>query len=69
MVDWKKTILEKYAKDKFASKIPDDKIENNNYVIKEGLIMRRNKILLVPNSMIKERILQALHDTHTIGHP
>jgi len=69
MIDWKKTVVEEYAKDKFSSEILDGKVRNKNYVVKEGLIMRRNKILLIPNSTVKERILQALRNAPTTRHP
>lgn len=46
-------IMDEYARDEFATRILNGKVRNKRYVIKKGLIMRRNRILLVSNSMVR----------------
>lgn len=57
MAGWKETVMEEYSTDKFASEVMNGKIKDKGYVIKEGLIMRKNRIYLVSNSTIKKWIL------------
>lgn len=47
--DCKKTIMDEYAKDKFLFGILNGRIRNKKHEVKEGLILRRNRILMVPN--------------------
>ena len=46
--DWKVSIISKYGKDSFATKILDKLVDDNRYQVVDELIYYKNKIFLVP---------------------
>jgi len=51
-----------YIKDKFVQSILDDTVKIKRYIVRDGLIIKRNRIFLTPNSKMKENVLHALHN-------
>lgn len=73
-VDCKKMIIleyikDEYTKDEFTTGILSGVVKNKRYVIRDGLILKRNIILLVPNLEVQENILHILHNAPLAGHP
>lgn len=58
-----------YIKDEFGQGILDGTVRNKRYIVREGLILKRNRIFLTPNSEMKEKVLHALHSIPLVGHP
>jgi len=66
--EWKKEVMDEYAQDVYTIGILDESIKNMRYVVKEGLIYKRGKILLTPTSEVRKKVLHALHNTPLVGH-
>lgn len=43
-------------------------MKNKRYVVREGLILKRNRVFLTPTSELK-KVFHALHNTPLAGHP
>lgn len=69
MTDWKKAIMDEYAEDEFDYGILSGVVKNKRYVVKEGMILKRNWIFLTPMSKIRKKVLYALHNTPLFRHP
>ncbi|KAH9305697.1 hypothetical protein KI387_010101, partial [Taxus chinensis] len=67
--DWRAVITAEYAKNQLASKILEGEIEDEKYKVVDGLILYKNKVFLVPESKVKSKILEAMHDSPLAGHP
>ncbi|KAH9320647.1 hypothetical protein KI387_015286, partial [Taxus chinensis] len=48
--NWKAVITAEYAKKQLACDIFDGKIDDDNYQVVDGLILYKNRVLLVPES-------------------
>lgn len=68
VVEWKISIISEYVKDSFTFEILDGKVDDGRCTINDGLIYYNGRILLVPRSKVKEKILGAFHDTPLVGH-
>ncbi|XP_059070586.1 uncharacterized protein LOC131860220 [Cryptomeria japonica] len=67
--DWKEWISVEYAKDKWASDIIDGTIGDDRYIVVNDLIIYKEKIVLIPGSRMKKKVLKAFHDIPLAGHP
>jgi len=67
-VDWKSHLLVEYSKDKFACEILDGKIQDDRYKVVDDIIYYKDKIYLVQGSQLKQKIIQATHDSPLAGH-
>lgn len=67
--DWKVKLIAEYAKNDFTSKLLDGSLVDAKFRIHDGLIFYKNRIFLVPESKLKERVISALHDASFAGHP
>lgn len=61
-------IMVEYVKVEFAKSILDGKIKNGKYTIREGMILKNNRICLATNSKMKEKVLYSLHNIPLVGH-
>ena len=66
--DWKISIVSKYFKDSFSTKILDKLVDDNMDKVVDESIYYEIRIFLVPGSKTTERILRAFHDTPLVGH-
>lgn len=67
--DWKSLLLVEYSMNKFACEIQDGLIHDDRYRIVDDIIYYKNRIYLVPESQLKEKIMQASHSSLLAGHP
>ena len=66
--DWKSILLVEYSKNTFACELMDGLIRDDRYRIVDDVIYYKDRIYLVPESKLKEKILQSCHDTPLVGH-
>lgn len=66
--DWRHLILAEYAKDPWASGMIDGTVHDSRYSIVNELIIYKGRILLVPGSEMKNKVLRAFHDLPMAGH-
>ena len=67
--DWRDQIAAEYAGDDWASGIVMGTIQDDKYVVLDGLIRFQDMAYLISTSQFREEILRAFHDAPTIGHP
>ena len=60
--------MAEYTRDEFAQGILGGTVRNKRYMVREGLILKRNRIFLTPNFEMKEKVLHALYNTPLAGH-
>lgn len=66
--DWKAHLLVEYSKNKFVCALTDGFIQDDCYKIIIHIIFYKDKIFLVPESTLKEKILKATHDIPLARH-
>ena len=69
LVDWKDHLLVEYSKNKFACEILDGQVQDDRYRVIDDVIYYKDRIYLVPESKLKERVMQASHNSLLVGHP
>ena len=57
-----------YSKDRFACEVLDGQVTDNRYRVIDEIIYYRNRIFLTEGSQLKEKILQASHDSPLSRH-
>ena len=67
--DWRNKITTEYVRDTWASGVIVGTIQDDRYVVMDGLIKFQGRIYLIPSSQFREVMLKAFHDAHTNGHP
>ena len=67
--DWRNKITVEYARDTWASGVIAGTIQDDCYVVMDGLIKFQGRIYSIPSSQFKEVILKAFHDAPTARHP
>jgi hypothetical protein len=67
--DWKSHFLVEYSKNKFTCELMDGHIQDDRYIVVDDIIFYKDRIYLVPESTLKEKIMRATHDTPLVGHP
>ena len=68
-VDWKAHLLVEYSKNRFACEILDGQVQDDRYRVIDDVIYYKDIIYLVPESKLKEKIMQASHNLPLAGHP
>jgi hypothetical protein len=66
--DWKAHLLVEYSKNKFACEVMDGQVIDERYRVLDDVIFYKDRIYLVPESTLKEKILKASHDSPLSGH-
>lgn len=61
--------MAEYAKDSWASSVIEGTIQDSRYTVVNDLIIYKERIYLVPESSMKQKILRACHDSPLVGHP
>jgi len=68
-VEWKALLLVEYSKNKFACEILDGQVSDDRYRVIDDIIYYKDRIYLVLESQLKEKILHATHTSPLAGHP
>ena len=63
--DWKDHLLVEYSKNRFACEILDGQVQDDRYRVIDDVIYYKDKIYLVPESKLKERVMQASHNSRS----
>jgi hypothetical protein len=58
-----------YSKNTFACELMEGIIQDDRYMVVDDIIYYKDRIYLVPESTLKDKILRAVHDTPLIEHP
>jgi hypothetical protein len=58
-----------YSKRKFSCEVMDRSMQDDRYKVVDDIIYYKDRIYLVPESKLREKIVKAMHDTPLIGHP
>lgn len=66
--DWKAQLLVEYSKDRRACEILEGTHADERYQVMDEVIYYKVHIFMVPNSQLRERVLQATHDSPLLGH-
>jgi len=66
--DWKSLLLVEYSKKKFACEVLDGQVMDDRYRVVDDVIYYKDRIYLVPGSHIRQKIMQAAHDSPLVGH-
>lgn len=66
--DWKAHLSAEYAKNQFACALANRLIQDDTYKIVDDIIYYKDKIYLVPESTLKEKILKVMHDIPSARH-
>jgi hypothetical protein len=67
--EWKALLLVEYSKNKFACEILDGQVFDDRYRVIDDIIYYKDRIYLVPESQLKDKILHAAHNSPLAGHP
>ena len=67
--DWKAHLLVEYSKNTFSCKLMDDDTQDDRYKVVDDIIYYMDRIYLVPESKLKQKILTEIHDSSLVGHP
>jgi hypothetical protein len=67
--EWKVLLLVEYSKNKFACEILDGQVPNDRYRVIDDIIYYKDRIYLVPESQLKDKILHVAHNSPLAGHP
>jgi len=67
-LNWKAPLLVEYSKDCHACEILDKRIQDDQYRVISEVIYYNSWIYLVPNSQLREKIMQVAHDSPLTGH-
>jgi hypothetical protein len=66
--DWKSLLLVEYSKNKFACEVLDGQVTDDRYRVVDDVIYYKDRIYLVPGSHIRQKSMQAAHDSPLAGH-
>ena len=67
--DWRSILLVEYSKNTFACELMDGIIQVDGYKVMDGIIYYKDKIYLVLESTLKDKILREVHDAPLARHP
>jgi hypothetical protein len=67
--DWKALLLVEYSKNKFSCEILDGRTQDDRYRVIDDIIYYKDRIYLVPESQLKDKIMHATHNSPLAGHP
>lgn len=60
--------MAEYVKDTFATNVLDVHVKDDRYSVRDGLILYKDKIYLVLESRVKEKLMRAVHDVPMASH-
>jgi hypothetical protein len=66
--DWKSLLLVEYSKNKFSCEVLDGQVTDDKYRVVDDFIYYKDRIYLVLGSYIRQKIMQATHDSPLAGH-
>ena len=66
--DWKSQLLVEYSKNQFACEVMDHSAQDDRYKVVDDIIYYKDRIYLVPESTIKGKIMEAIHNTPLTRH-
>ena len=66
--DWKAHLLVEYSKNRFTCEILDGQVQDDRYRVIDDVIYYNDRIYLVSESKLKEKIMQASHNSPLAGH-
>jgi hypothetical protein len=66
--DWKAHLLVEYSKNRFTCEVMDGQVVDDRYWVLDDVIFYKDRIYLVPESTLKEKVLKACHDSPIVGH-
>jgi hypothetical protein len=66
--DWKSLLLVEYSNNKLACEVFDGQVTDDRYIVVDDAIYYKDRIYLVPGSHIRQKIMQAAHDSPLAGH-
>jgi hypothetical protein len=66
--DWKSLLLVEYSKNKFACEVLDGQVPDDRYRVVDDVIYYKDRIYLVPDSHLRQKVMQAAHDSPLAGH-
>jgi hypothetical protein len=66
--DWKAHLLVEYSKNKFACEVMDRQAVDDRYRVVDDAIFYKDRIYLVLESTLKEKVLKACHDSPLSRH-
>jgi hypothetical protein len=58
-----------YSKNKFSCEVMDHNTQDGIYKVVYDVIYYKDRIYLVLESALKEKIMEAMHNTPLVGHP
>jgi hypothetical protein len=58
-----------YSKNKFSCEVMDHNTQDDNYKVVDDIIYYKYRIYLVPESRLKEKIMEVMHNIPLAGHP
>jgi hypothetical protein len=67
-VYWKSTLLVEYSKNTFSCELMEGTNQDERYKVVDDIIYYKERIYLVPESMLKDKILRAVHDAPLANH-
>lgn len=59
---------EEYIGDEFSQGIMHGMMRSKGYIVKDGLILKSNKVFLISKFEVKDKVLHALHNTPHVIH-
>ena len=62
-VDWKAHLLVEYSKNRIVCEILDGRVQDDRYRVIDDVIYYKDKIYLVSESKLKEKIMKASHNS------
>jgi hypothetical protein len=68
-VEWKALLLVEYSKNMFPCEILDGPVSDDMYRVIDDIIYYKDRIYLVPESQLKDKILHAKNTSPLAGHP
>jgi hypothetical protein len=66
--DWKAHLLVEYSKNKFACEVLDRQVVDDRYHVLDDVIFYKDRIYLVPESILKGKVLKVCHDSPIAEH-
>jgi hypothetical protein len=68
-VEWKALLLVEYSKNRFACEILDGQVSDDRYRVIDDIIYYKDRIYLVLESQLKDKIMHVAHTSPLAGHP
>lgn len=66
--DWRAMIIAEYVKDPLANDILEGKLQDDKFRAVNELILYKERVYIVPESKMKDKIQRACHNTPLAGH-